>query len=267
MNTRLRRLLGYLMVIAALIGVILSIIFGYRVWRSRPVITVMIVSNLTLARDMVVTTNDLLNIVNNTLSTASDELNILLESLLSLNNILQDSGILIDSLQDLTGNSLPETIQATQTSLSTAQQSAEIIDNLLRALSRIPFFPGDPYDPDVPLSESLNQISNSLDSIIPSMKDIQSNLSSTKENISQIDINLSNISKDAFKIQQNLSDAQNTVQKYQQHMDEIESRINTAVDSTPVWVNRIASGLIFVLLWLGFAQIGLLMQGINIILK
>jgi hypothetical protein len=63
----------------------------------------------------------------------------LAQSILSLTNILQDAGPLMDSLETLTGEDLPSTLDATQTSLETAQQSADIIDNLLRTLSRIPF--------------------------------------------------------------------------------------------------------------------------------
>ena len=265
MKTRLRRLVGYSMIAAAIIGLLFTSVIGFRVWRIRLNITEMIDSNIGLVKEMVLTTNGLLVIVDETLSHTSNELDTLLKSILSLTNILQDSGPLIESIQDLTGNSLPATIQATQTSLDTAQQSADIIDNLLRTISRIPFFPGDPYNPEVPLSESLNQISKSLDLINPALGNIQTNLVSTQENISQIDTNLTNISEDALQIQQNLTEAKNTIQRYQQYMKTAESRLSLAQQEAPGWVNRIAGGIIFMLVWLGFAQIGLLFQGINLV--
>ena len=263
MSSRLRRILGYLMMIVALVGVIFTIYLGFRIWRVRPALKEIAVSNISLIKDMVRTTNDLLEIVNGTLSNASSELDVLLKSLLSLSNILQDTEPLIDSIQELTGTTLPGTIDATQVSLTTAQESADIIDNLLRALSRIPFFPGDPYNPDVPLSESLAQISNSLEEIKPSMMNIQTNLDSTKENIGQIDTNLTDISENARQISQNLTDAQETIQQYQRYMTEAETRLDKAEEAAPTWINRIAGGLVIFLTLIAFSQVGLFLQGIQ----
>jgi hypothetical protein len=267
MTTRLRRFLGFLMLLTAAGGLIFTVYIGSQVWRMRPAVTEMLDSNIALLKDMVITSSDLLVLVDSTLQTASDELDILLESILSMSNIMQDAGPLIDSLQTLTGENLPATLAATQTSLDTAQQSADIIDNFLRLVSRIPFFPGDPYNPEVPLSESLSRISNSLDSITPAMVEIQTNLASSKESIAEIDTQLASISDSAVKLQKNLSDAQITIQRYHEQMEEVQSRLTQAQLAVPKWVDRVAWTITLLLVWLGLAQAGLLVQGIYLLTK
>lgn len=265
MTTRLRRIFGILMVLVSAGGLILTFAIGFQVWRARPIVSINLNSNLDLIITMIKTSSDSFLIVEDTLQAASDELNVLLETLLTLSNMLKNSDPLIESFQSLTGDSLPETIQATQTSLDTAQQSAEIIDNILIAVTAIPFFPGDPYDPEVPLSESLNQISSSLNSITPAMLDIQSNLTSTKADLAEIDTNITSISDSVLQIQENMIDAKSTITKFKQQIDDAETRLIKAQQSAPGWVDRIATGILFILIWVGLAQISFIFHGINLI--
>ena len=267
MTPRLRRTIGFLIILTSIAGIAFTVYLGFRVWLSKSYVTDNLLSNLSLAEEMVSTSSDMLVLVDNTLVTASSELDIVGESLLTLTNTIHDAGPLVDSLQTLTGNDLPATIEATQKSLDTAQQSAEIIDNLLRTISRIPFFPGDPYNPEIPLSDSLGQISASLDSITPSMKSIQSDLVSTQDDIAEINTYLTEISNSAAQIQQNLSDAQVILNDYQDQFLKVESRLNKAKVETPSWVSRIVSAMIFLLAWFGIAQLALLFQGIGYLLE
>jgi hypothetical protein len=92
-----------------------------------------------------------------------------IESVTSVENTLnatattiETSGPMLDTLAGLMKDDLPTTISSTQTSLISAQESARIIDTVLRALTRIPFVSNDLYNPPVPLHIALGQVSTSL---------------------------------------------------------------------------------------------------------
>lgn len=73
---------------------------------------------------------------------------------------------MLGEVSRLMKDQLPATILATQQSLATAEQSAEVIDNLLKSLSGIPLIgPSIGYQPEVPLSDALGQVADSLDGL------------------------------------------------------------------------------------------------------
>ena len=89
---------------------------------------------------------------------------------------LHETTSMADSLTGLTSKDLPGAIEATQTSLVSAQSSALLIDNALGAITSIPFLPVAVYKPDVSLHTALAQVVDSLNSIKPALVTFSSSL-------------------------------------------------------------------------------------------
>src|SRR5260221_12730175 len=93
-----------------------------------------------------------------------------------------------DSLNRLTGRNFPAAITATQASLASAQGSALLIDNVLAALTSIPFSPVAAYKPDIPLHTALGQVSTSLDALTPSLASINTSLAAGQGSLRVVEV-------------------------------------------------------------------------------
>jgi len=265
MNRGLRRITGLGLILIALAGFTLGGFGITQVSRLRQPATQIVQENLTLASQLVNTSSDMLGLVEEALKTAAAEVDLLLESLTTLNGMLQDAHPLLDSLQTLTSDSLPDTIRTTQASLETAQGSADVIDNLLRIVSSIPFFPGDPYNPEVPLSTSLKEISTSLDSISPALANIDTSLSTTQDNLTAVSADITHIIASSRQVKQNLDNAQVSIQDYRDQFQALETRLAEAQQRAPIWTQRLAWVVIFAIVLICLAPLSLLIQGISLL--
>ena len=68
---------------------------------------------------------------------------------------------MVTSINQLLSEDLPAMMDATYTSLITAQQSAGAIDGVLTTLSSIPLI-GIPYNPEVPLGSALGDVADKV---------------------------------------------------------------------------------------------------------
>ena len=267
MNLALRRTAGTIFIIIGLAGSVLGLWGIVKVWRWRTPLNQAVQANLSLASEMLTSSANLMILVNDTLQNASAEIEILLQTLESLTALFKDADPALEAVLTLTGESLPKTISATQNSLETARGSADIIDNILKAVSAIPFFPGDPYDPQTPLSESLVQISSSLDSITPALADIQTSLSDIRQDVGFIGEDLIRITANTRQVQKNLEEAKLLLETYQEQINDAQTRLYEVQLKAPVWVDRLAWAVTIVITWISFTQLGLLLQGLLLVTK
>src|SRR5664280_2880318 len=147
----LRKIVGILLVIAAAAGILFSLIGLIEIWRYRPVVTKTVVENLALVDQSLNTTQDVLTIVGQVVQTTTIDVTSIQATTQALALGIHDTNPMLDSLISLTSTDLPATVSATQTSLASAQNSALLIDNVLTALTSIPFLSVDAYKPVVPL--------------------------------------------------------------------------------------------------------------------
>ena len=146
----LKRIIGFLLIIGAVGGIIFGLIGLIELWRYRPVVTKTVVENLALVDQTLTTTQNALILVGKVVLTTTSDVTALQASSTALAQAIQDTSPTLDSLISLTGKDFPASIKATQTSLASAQGSALVVDNVLAALTSIPFSPVGTYAPAVP---------------------------------------------------------------------------------------------------------------------
>ena len=169
---KFNRVIGVLFITAAAAGMIFSLFGLIEVWHYKPVVTKNVRDNLALLEQALTSTQDGLAIVDQAVQTTTVEVASLQTGTRALAKAIHDSGPMLDSLSSLAGKDLPAAVIATQTSLASAQGSALLIDNILGALTSIPFSPVAKYNPEVPLHTALAQVSTSLDALPTSLATI-----------------------------------------------------------------------------------------------
>jgi hypothetical protein len=172
---------------------------------------------------------------------------------------------MLDSLISLTGKDLPAAVSATQTSLASAQSSAQLIDNVLAALTRIPFSPVAAYKPDVPLHTALARVSTSLNTLMPSLATINTSLADGKTNLGVVEVELTKISETTQGISSTLGSTQTVIDQYEAVTTQLKANVESAQRAAQTWMLAITWILSFVLGWLLIAQLGLGIQGLDLV--
>jgi len=261
----LRRLVGILLVIAAVVGIIISLVGLIELWHYRPVVTKIVINNLALIDQALGTTQDVLTMVGQVVQASTADVASVQATANAFALTIHDTDPMLDSLISLTNNDLPAAVSATQTSLESAQSSALFIDNALSALTSIPFLPVAAYKPDVPLHTALAQVSTSLDTLKPSLTAINTSLTDGKTNLSDMEDELTKISDTTQGIISTLSNAQTVIDQYKAATTQLKANVETAQREAPTWILVLTWIMSFVLGWLMIVQLGLGLQGLDLV--
>jgi hypothetical protein len=260
----LKRLIGILFVIAAIAGIIFSLLGLTGIWRYRAVVTQTVLNNLTLSDQALGTTEQVLTIASQVVQATTTDVASMQATTQAVTLAIHNTNPMLDSLVSLTQKDLPAAVSATQTSLASAQSSALLIDNVLTALTSIPFSPIT-YKPSVPLHTALAQVSTSMDSLLPSLAAINTSLTDGQTNLSAVNVELTKISATTQGISGTLASAQTVIDQYKATTSQLKANVETAQRQASAWILAIAWILSFLLGWLLIAQLGLGMQGLDLV--
>jgi hypothetical protein len=259
----IRRIFGFLLLIGAAAGIIFSLIGLVEIWRYRPVVTKIVIDNLALGDQALSTTQDILTIVGQVVQTTTDDVDSLQATTKALALAIHNANPILDSLISLTDKGLPAAVSATQTALASAQTSALLIDNVLAALTNIPYSPVAAYKPDVPLHTALAQVSTGLNTLNPSLFTINTSLADGKTNLGVVEDELTKISDTTQGISITLANAQKVIDQYTTVTITLRANVETAQLNAQPWSFAITWILSFVFVWILILQLGLGDQGLN----
>jgi uncharacterized phage infection (PIP) family protein YhgE len=265
MKTIFRRITGSIMIIAAIVSLLVSAIFLVGIWRLRQPVTARLVEFLDLLYSTTATMSDSLSLVENTVTSLTDASDTISQSSLAIADTIEGAGNMSDSFARLLGDELTTTITDTQTAILSAQASAVVIDNILSGLASIPLL-GFDYNPPVPLNQALGNISDTLSPIPTSLEQIQGDLESTSTNLLELQEDLQLINLNLRNIVITLTEAQAVIDEYQQEIDALKTRLEHSRIAAPDWILTAAWVLTCVIAWLSISQLGLLLQGFDILL-
>jgi hypothetical protein len=257
-----RRLVGFLFIITAAVGILFCIFGLIQIWRYRPVVTRSATDNLALVDQALTTTQEGLGMVSQVVKTTADDVSSLQATIQSLAQAIHDTSPMLDSLIGLTKNDFPTAINATKASLAAAQSSAQIIDNVLAALTR--FTPA-LYQPKVPLHTALGQVSDSLDSLPISLSTIHTSLTAGKSSLNVLENEINDISRTAEGISTTLGSAQTIIDQYITVTNQLKTQVEAGQRSARTWITTIALILSVMLAWLIIVQLGVGMQGLEMV--
>lgn len=258
MTSRLKPVIGTLLILVALLSLVLSALGVAQTWRLKSPFQEGVLTALELFDSTLQATTGAIRLAGDSLQAANDSASTLQTTIDTLAQSLEDSAPLLDSLIGLVEADFPQTINSVQTSLEAGQSSARIIDSVLRALT---IFNRDLYNPPVPLHIALGQVSSSLEGLPSSFEAMQNNLVATQNNLSLVQGQVEQISTDLGGITSNLEGAQEVIQQYQEVLEAIEPELQRLKLNVPLWVNWLAWLITFTFVWLGVAQAGMLFQG------
>ena len=261
------RITGLVLSIAAVMGLGLSLAGLILLGGFSSRISANLLGALEYLDRALVISSDGLETAESSLLAADSALDSLISTLDGVNESLQGMDPTLTALSKLLGNDLPGTIEATQDSLDSAQTSAKNIDNVLTSLSRIPFLGTLVYNPEVPLNETLGEISDSLDAIPRSLRDAKSGLDTADKNLAFITSDLDNVAQSTDQIGLSIADALLVIDEYQTLVADMQKRTKDFRQKLPGQLRLATLAAALLLIWLAITQIGLLAQGVEFLAR
>lgn len=258
-----RKILGITFIVAAVIGLIFSLAGIILVWSVRIPLTTNLVSTLELIDTTLEATSSGLTVVEETITQSVSDINSLENTVRTAGQGVEDSVPLVESLSTLMSQDIPTAINATQTSLTTMQDAAGTIESSLKLVTSIPFLPIEGYDPEVSLSESLEDVSQSLDAIPQSLAEMETTMNTTKGNLIMLSAQVNIIARNISELKDSLYELSFVFDQYQDAISTIQTKVDSSRQNLASTITIGAWFFTVILIWLGIAQVGLLTQGIE----
>jgi predicted PurR-regulated permease PerM len=257
------RLLGIFLMLAALAGILLSVVGTLFVWRIKPMAVEQVSNGVSFANRTATATRDLLDGVDSGLVQAQSGIESIDASLESLNKAISDLDPVLDTTSALIGEDLPLIIGDVQTSLASAVSTASTVDSTLRLVSAIPFV-GISYAPAVPLSESIAQISDSLSPLPEKLVELQDGMDSTVRNLKSLQVEIQELNTTVQGLKTSLEDTHSAIIEYQDLLAEIESGLPGLEKRLRGYINTLTWAITIFMIWFFFLQVGLFTQGLEV---
>jgi hypothetical protein len=259
------RLIGYILIVGAILGLILSIAGLITVPTVEQQATDRALAGLDLLDRALLATAEGLSIADEALQDASDIAASLQTTTLGASQAVSDTIPLVNSVAALAGKDLPNSITAAQQALGAAESSAKVIDDTLSVLATLARLGGVEYQPSVPLHTSIAQVSDSLDSFSTSFSGMENGLITSAENLAHIESDITKMADSIGQIDANLTSTQSLIGQYQDVVADLQAESATIRERLPKWLQLLKWGAWLTLIWLAIAQLGLLSQGLEMI--
>lgn len=256
------KLSGLILIIFAVLGLLFSISGIAGIWLIRPHIRDSVSELLSSLNEALSTSQDGLTLMDQAVDDLLSEFVIIEESFDSLDVTLAGISASLETSADLIGDDLKQTVGDTQTALDSAAITAELIDNTLTFLSKIPLL-GVNYEPEVPLHISLNQVADNLETFPTTLDQIETGINETTDGLESLKSDLKDLSDQIQGFEDDLQNAQVILGRFSDSISIMETRLNVLNDNLPRYLTLISLFLSGVLFWLGLSQINSLIQGFH----
>jgi methyl-accepting chemotaxis protein len=258
-----RKVIGYIFIIAAILGLIFSLAGIGLVWVVKAPLTANLISTLDLIDTTLEATSSGLTVIDDTLTKTISDLSSIENTVQTAGKGIDDSVPMVESLSTLLSDNIPQAISATQTGLTTLQDAAGTFESTLQLVTSIPFLPIEGYDPDVSFSDALEDVSQSLDAIPQSLSEMEGTLSSTEGNLVMMGAQINIIARNISELKDSFYEIQLVFDQYQEVISEAQTKLGSFRDSLQTGIIVTAWIFTIIFVWLGIAQLGLLTQGLE----
>ena len=265
MKQTLTRLVGFVLIAGAILGLTLSVAGLVILPRVERMVTTRALAGLDLLDRTLAATADGLSVADEALGRAVDSVALLQTTTQGVSQAIGDTVPLVDTVADMMGEDLPESIRAAQTALTAAQSSAKLADDTLSLLAAVPLLGLGEYAPAVPLHTGLGHISDSLGSLPASFSQMEQGLKTSSGNLARIEGDVAGLADQIGQIDSSLAQTRSVVTQYQSVVGDLQVEVAALRDGLPRWLRWLRWGLSLGLIWLGIAQLGLLSQGLEMV--
>lgn len=269
-----RSFLGIFLMVAGVVGLLLSLAGLVSIWAVKPVAADSLQSTLVTLLDSIDTSQEVIKITAEALGATVNSVDALSEMLMTTATTVEDTEPVVAEFNNIMGTTLPATIKTTTDSLQTAQEAARVLESTIQSLDTFRFLlsgapligdlvgePGVSYDPDITLAETLGELAANLEGLPSTFILMAEDLSETDENLDNVRLNLVTMSTSVDVISSSLSEYEAMVIRSESSMEEVKTILNAVEENLVRILNWTAIVFSMFFGWLLAAQLVILSQG------
>lgn len=206
-------------------------------------------------------TGDGLDVAGRTLGEARVAIGSIDDALTGSTRAISDTLPILNTVADLAAKDLPETISTTQTALGSARETARVVDRTLGGISSLGLLSAAVYNPQVPLSDAIGDVSESLGTLPEPLAEMESGLRGATDNLGEVNDDLVAVAAGVAEIERNMGEAAGVIGQYQELVTELRSDVGALRAALPGWFTAARVALLLILIWMALAQLSLVLQG------
>ncbi len=263
MQASFKRIIGILLILASILGMLLSLAGGVMLWRSAARTEALALSTTSVIGESLDTTAGLLDVLHDMLQTTEESFTLVEASLGDSGLALENTADMTDTIGTLMGEDMAGVLSQTQDALSSTQQTARLIDDTLKIVSAIPLI-GARYTPDVPLETTIEQVSKSLDPVPDALDEIERGLQNASTDLSIVRKDLMEMETLVSDLKEDTGEIVTLVGTYQSNTEALKTTFDTFEEKLPARLKGFNIAATAFLIWLFISQLGLLTQGFEL---
>jgi methyl-accepting chemotaxis protein len=267
MSSFIKILVGTLLIVASIIGLIFSVVGLVGIWQVQPKIEAGLSETLTLLSDSLGATYQGLVVTQDSMEQSISSVNTLAQTVSAIGVTINTTSPLLDSVATLVGEELPATVETTRQSLLSAQQGAAVMDGVLSVITAIPLISSQRYNPEKSLSTSLGEVAANIEGLPAKFQDMAANLSTTSSSLVEVEAGMTTMATDIQAIGKSLEGYNAVMEQYKTTVDTVKTQIDQINAGSEQIVSVLIWAITIFLVWMAIAQIGLLTQGIEWVMR
>jgi len=257
----IRRILGTLLILVGILGIVLSVLGVLNVWRVTESVTVAAEDALGLLADTLDNVERSLDVTSTTLDGAAVAMDGLYTTSLDVGRTLSSTQTTLDGTVNLVEDNLPESIESTLTALEAVEETAGVIDQMLRGLSLLGV---SDYDPDVPLDRAIAEAGEGLGPVPDNLREMGDGLRQTSASLDGVRDGITLMGDHILDIRGNVSSADAVISDYVDIVQELQERLKALHQDVSQPIRTVAWGVTLLLVWIGLSQLALIQWGISL---
>ncbi|MGQ9599833.1 MAG: hypothetical protein ACUVWZ_10505 [Anaerolineae bacterium] len=270
----MRRILGLLVVLAGLLGLVLSLGGLITVWVAKPTVASYAKTTIDVLDTSITTSQTVMEVTRQALRGTIDSVDALSAMLSTTAAAVKDTEPVLDKVNLMMTQILPSTLQATTDALYSAQQAARVLESTIQQLdafrlliSATPLMsgllppPGEAYNPEKPMADSLGELASNLKGLPDTFIRLSTDLSATDDKLATVQDNLITMSESVKLISSSLGEYERMVTQSKSSLDNLMSILTSIRNNLPTILNVAAVVLTLLFSWLLAAQVVILSQG------
>jgi len=260
MNPQLKRIVGIVLLVVAIVSLIISASGLIGLWAFKQNAVTAVSNAASLLTDALITTDKALVAADEVLQGVQGSIATLLSTTATIAAALRDGQPTLNSVERMLTQEFPKTLDSVATAIDSASQAATAADDFLREISRIPLLSLN-YQPDVPLSQSVGSIGDSLSTFPDTLEEIGGGLQQLNSNLAVIATQVDGLGAIIRQIDTSLDEMPGVLRDYQRKLARVQPTLQSIQAGADQIITLFVTALTFVLLWIMAVQIIVLVIG------
>jgi methyl-accepting chemotaxis protein len=256
-----RRILGTLLILLGVLGISFCALGVVAVWRTAENVRTAADDTLHAASSTLDEIDHSLDLASTILDDAGFAITSLYTTTLEVNRTLSTTQVAIDEMADLTEDEVPQSVEASLMALDALEDSAGLIDRLLRSLAQLGI---GSYNPAVPLDQTVAEARAGLVVVPASLRTMGAGLQETSESLSDIQEGVASMADTTIAFQGDLDEAEAAISIHRRTVDDVQNRIQNARESLEPATEVVAWGVTILLIWIGVSQLAIIFWGVSL---